>query len=247
MAAVGALNAAGSRNHKLGSSDTVLPIAPLTFSYPLCMTFAALFSHASVALTSVAGEDVNFESAVSGISPTVVIAGSKTVSDFHDKIAALNKVITFRLRGYLKRRTLQGGNMPAKPAMRGRLATSLLKLRLLMVYSRPESSSSPRLSSSDLMDVRSGLGVRVGYALSTKNVAGAVSQTNILDYRSSPGSAHFGPPLSSVEVLLTGEEEEMAKDQPQGKVVVKGPAVVGGETRLNLTGRFGDDNTLSIV
>ena len=211
------------------------------------MTFTALLYNASVAFNSVAGEDVNFESAVSGISPTVVIAASKSVSDFHDRLAALNKVVTFRIRGYFRRQTLQAGNMPQKQAMRGRLATSLADLRLLMVYCRAESSSSPRLSSDELMDLRSGLGVRIGYALSAKSVAGAVSQTNILDYRSKSGAAHFGPPLSSVEICVTGEEENMAKDEPQGKILVKGPAVVGGETSLNLTGKIGDDNTLSIV
>lgn len=97
------------------------------------------------------------------------------------------------------------------------------------------------------MDLRSGLGIRIAYALAAKNVAGAVSQTNILDYRSKSGLAHFGPPLSSVEVFLTGDEEDMGKALPRGKIVVKGPAVVGGEATLALTGVIGEDNTLSTL
>jgi hypothetical protein len=211
------------------------------------MTLAALCSNASIALNSVSGEDVSFEAAVSGISPTVIITSSQTISTFHAKLAAFNKVITFRIRNYFRRQTLQAGNMPPKQQMRGRLAASLSDLRLLMVYARPESSASPRLSSSELTDLRSGLGVRIAYALTAKNVAGAVCQTNILDYRLKAGAAHFGPPLSSVEVRLVGDEEDMGKAVPHGKIMVKGPAVVGGETTLDLEGVFGEDNTLSIV
>jgi hypothetical protein len=159
----------------------------------------------------------------------------------------MNGGLTFRVRGYFRSQTLHAGNMPAKQAMRGKLAGSLEKLRLLMVYCRSESSSSPKLSSAELTDLRSGLAVRIAYALSAKDVAGAVCQTNILDYRSKSGDAHFGPPLSSVEVYLKGEEGDMALDEPRGKIVVRGPAVVGGETGMELTGRVGGDNTLSLV
>jgi hypothetical protein len=159
----------------------------------------------------------------------------------------MNGGLAFRVRGYFRRQTLHAGNMPAKQAMLGKLAGSLEKLRLLMVYCRPESSSSPKLSSTDLMDLRSGFGIRIAYALSAKNVAGAVCQTNILDYRSKSGDAHFGPPLSSVEVCLMGEEADMALDEPRGRIVVKGPAVVGGKTGMELVGMVGGDNTLSLV
>lgn len=116
-----------------------------------------------------------------------------------------------------------------------------------MIYSSPESATSTRLSSSQLSDLRSGLGVRIGYALVAEKVAGAVAQTNILDYRVKSGMAHFGPPLSSVEVKLVGEEEMMGKMLPRGRIAVKGPAVVGGQTVLGVEGVFGEDNTLSIV
>lgn len=132
-----------------------------------------------------------------------------------------------------------------KQSMRGRLGPALSKLRLLMIYSSPSSAS---LTSSQLSDLRSGLGVRIGYALTAKDVAGAVAQTNILDYRVKSGMAYFGPPLSCVEVKLVGEESDMGKVVPKGKINVKGPSVVGGETVLEgVDGTFGEDNTLNVV
>jgi hypothetical protein len=164
---------------------------------------------------------------------------------FHTQLASLNKVITFRLRSYLRRQTLQSGNLPPKQSMRGRLGPALSHLRLLMIYTSP---TSPPLTSSQLSDLRSGLGVRIGYALTARDVAGAVAQTNILDYRVEGGMAHFGPPLSCVEVKLVGEESEMEKMVPKGRVSVKGPSVVGGETVLEgVEGSFGEDNTLSVI
>jgi hypothetical protein len=69
-----------------------------------------------------------------------------------------------------------------------------------------------------LSDLRLFFGARVGYALTAARIAGAICQTNILDYREKPGSSHFGAPLSCLEIHLAGEEEHMKQSMPQGKV-----------------------------
>ena len=65
------------------------------------------------------------------------------------------------------------------------------------------------------------LGARVGYALTTPQVAGAVCQTNVFDYRQTDTFNLFGPPLSSVEINLTGDEERVSKQDPHGKVSLR--------------------------
>lgn len=103
----------------------------------------------------------------------------------------------------------------------------LSKLRLLFVYHRAEDEASPRLSSSVLADLKILMGARTCYALTASGVAGAVAQTNMFDYRLGPEGrrgrgrgSHFGAPVSCVEVLLTGNEDEgkIGGAEPEGKV-----------------------------
>jgi hypothetical protein len=188
----------------------------------LCLTFAALFSNASVALNSVAGEDVDFFIAASGVTPTVVVTSTKTILDYHSKAMASQRGLTANISRLFQKQTLRAGNMPSRNAV-AKLAEidtklSLSKLRLLFVAHRAGDRKSPKLQSSVLADLRMLLGARIGYALTTRQVAGAVCQTNVLDYRQTDGFNRFGPPLSSVEVNLTGDEEHVSKQDPRGKV-----------------------------
>jgi len=141
--------------------------------------------------------------------------------------------------------------MPSRNAM-AKLAEldstlSLSKLRLLFVAHRAGDPQSPKLPSSVLANLRMLLGARIGYALTTDKVAGAVCQTNILDYGESAGQSPFGPPLSSVEISLEGDEEQVSMQEPEGKVVLKGPAVAGEEVTLDLVGRITNANTLALL
>lgn len=95
---------------------------------------------------------------------------------------------------------------------------SLSKLRLLFISHRAGDPTSPKLASSTLSDLRMLLGARIGYALTTAQVAGGVCQTNVFDYRQKSGAGSFGPPLSSVEIYLEAKEEEISKPEPLGKV-----------------------------
>lgn len=125
-----------------------------------------------------------------------------------------------------------------------------------------------RLSSAALAELRVDLGVRIAYAATSGQVAGAVAQTNLMDYRDKKASVCVGPPLGSVEVCLVGEEEAMGTPTPSGKVcfcslccllwswasandglqvVVKGPAVVDGKAELDAPARIDTDHTLILL
>jgi hypothetical protein len=96
---------------------------------------------------------------------------------------------------------------------------SLDKLRLLCISHRADGDSSARLSSEQLTDLRIFTGARVVYALTGPGIAGAIAQTNVFDYRRFTGPNHFGSPLSSTEVTLTGVSEANVSDGlPEGQV-----------------------------
>ena len=223
VAAVAALINNLPRNQRIGPDDVVLPIAPLTSSYALMLTFAALYSNATVGLNSVAGENVDFALAASGISPTIIIASSQSTSKYHARLMKAQQGPLSAFSLYWQNKSLLNGNMPKTPsfAAPGR-QDFLSKLRLLFVYHRAEDEHPTRLSAPALRDLKLFLGTRTCYALTASGVAGAICQTNIFDYRHTPGphSNHFGPPLSSVEVLLAGdgEDEQLGGAEPKGKV-----------------------------
>lgn len=190
---------------------------------------SALFSNASVALNSVAGEKVDFALATKGVSPTVIIASSRTMVDYHDRIMQPHTGPISSLGRWVQKRTLEAGNMPSRNIFSqfARIAPtaelSLDKLRLLCISHRVDGESSARLTSEQLTDLRIFTGARVIYALTGPGIAGAISQTNVFDYRCLTGPSHFGAPVSSTEVTLTGVSESAASDSlPEGQVRLQG-------------------------
>ncbi|KAK6384695.1 hypothetical protein LTS17_002258 [Exophiala oligosperma] len=235
-----ALQATLVRAYKLTPSDTVLPTVSLTDSYTLCWVFAALYSNASVALNSVAGDSVDLLNATAKSQPTVVIAAPGTIQKY---LSSPGTNLPSGLSKWVSTRSLQAGNMPSDPS--GPLPLS--KLRALFI---PQSASSPtktRLSSSTLHTLRTHLHTRIGYALTAPFVAGAIAQTNILDYRDKGRQVCVGAPMSSVELSLAGEEDVMGTHTPKGTLNVKGPAVVGGKINLDIQGQIDDDHTLLLL
>ncbi|KAF7587284.1 hypothetical protein BBP40_007477 [Aspergillus hancockii] len=237
------------RNQRFGPSDLVLSIDSLSRSYPLCQIMSALFSNASVALNSVAGESVDFALATVGVSPTVIIASSRTISDYHDSFMEPHSGVVSSLARWFDVKKLDAGVMPSH-GMFSQVANigptaelSLDKLRLLCISHRVNADPKDRLTCAQLTDLRIFTGARVVYALTGPGVAGAVSQTNVFDYRRYKGQSHLGAPLSSVEVVLTGVSED---NDNEGQITVSGPAVVSGKTTLSAQGRIRDDNTLEL-
>jgi len=121
------------------------------------------------------------------------------------------------------------------------------KLRLILVCER-NGTDAPVLTSGMLNDLRIYTSSRICYALTVPSVAGAVSQTNLYDYRTHDGLGygHFGVPVSSVEIKLRNKDDsKVAGNTPVGEVVAIGPSVAGGQAGLGFEGRIRDDSTLA--
>jgi hypothetical protein len=126
---------------------------------------------------------------------------------------------------WVQAQTLDAGNMPSQNFF-SRLAQvgptaelSLENLRLLCISHRVDAAASVRLTSEQLTDLRIYMGARIVYALTGPGIAGAISQTNVFDYRDLNGPSHFGAPLSSTEITLTGvSENQTSEENPEGQV-----------------------------
>lgn len=206
--------------------------------YPLTITLAALFSNATVALTSVSGPKAPYSAAFQGASPTVIIANPETLSNFcKDKERTMSSSPLAQLNQWRKARTLNAGTMPK--------ASGLTHTpRLIYTYDKAGVSTAT-LNPEELFKLKVYSGARIIYAFTDAQVAGAISQTNMLDYQDK--SAEFGPPLSSVEIKLrdAGDGCKNSDDKPLGKLVVSGPAVLGGQKDVYQTMTMTDRNTLA--
>ncbi|KAK2842947.1 hypothetical protein FQN49_005965, partial [Arthroderma sp. PD_2] len=254
ISAVAALGASLPRNERLTSSDLVLSIDSLSHSYTLCVVLAALYVNASIALNSVAGEIVDFALATTGVSPTIIITSSHTISDYHAQYMGPQLNPFVNIGRFFQTRTLDSGRMPSGnffTALGGGGPVSeqtLQKLRLILVSHRAEGDRNNQLTCDQLTDFRIMTGVRIAYALTAAKVAGAVCQTNPYDYRRQRGFSHSGPPLNSVELKLVDYNEKSGNEKAiEGKIQVTGPAVVSEECILGVDGQFQDDNTLVLL
>ena len=231
--------------HRLQHSDLVLSLDSISHIYPLTITLAALFSNASVALVSSARAGADFDYAFVGVSPTVVVTTADTMSQAHKHKSDATQGLLSKLQHSRRARTFAAGTMPKVNA------STKNSPRLTYISSGAVAGSVP-LSSTELVDLRILTGSRIIYALSAAKVAGAVAQTNLLDYRldeTSSKQSHFGPPLSCLEIKLleTSGKKILDGNDPAGDILVSGPAVVGGQAKLGINGTFREDHTLALV
>lgn len=128
------------------------------------------------------------------------------------------------------------------------LPSSLSKLKILFI-AQPSTTSAPdRLTSSSLATLRTLLSTKAVLALTHGRVAGAVAQTNSLDYRDKGAVCCIGPLMSSLEGNLVAQEEYLVKNlgAAKGTLAVRGPAVVVASTtssRAGITSEKDDDST----
>ncbi|KAI6359764.1 hypothetical protein MCOR25_006937 [Pyricularia grisea] len=259
VAAVSAQIFAVPTSQRLGPSDLFLPAAPLSDVYTLTLTLAALFSNSSVALNSVAAQSRDLQVATRGISPTVIVATPEALLQTRAQSAnSLKSFIASTVHG-IQTRSLQNGIMPAaslltsfNDSLRPAIGRTPGKLRLVFVAERV-GAGTPPLSSAALSDLRILTGARIVYALTAPKVAGAIAQTNFYDYRISEnegekGCSHFGPPMTSTEIMLKDKGvHKTTDDKIEGEIIVRGPSVAGNEAALGVVGRILDDNTLAYV
>lgn len=256
VSAVAALITSLPLRQRITAADLLLPADGFNRSYVLCWTLAALFTHASLAINSVAGPDANLAAATRSISPTIIIASAESM-------ATLQKETTAKITSPLQKfglatqsQTLSSGRMPT-PSFFLPPTTSTNsppgKLRLTLTSERL-GAGCPALSSSMLSDLRIFTRARVVYALTASSVAGAVTQTHVFDYRQETqkegGQTHsrFGAPVSSVEVRVVGDQDAaVGKSEPEGELVVSGPAVAGGEWRSGRKVKIYEDGCLGYL
>ncbi|ESZ89730.1 hypothetical protein SBOR_9887 [Sclerotinia borealis F-4128] len=243
---------------RVTSKDLFLSAEPLSKIYPLVLTLSALYSNASIALTSVATKDPDLVLATKGTSPTIVVASSTTLAKLHAETKDnLTSPLYQVIHWFQTRSLVQQGVMPLATVfsrmydhLRPIIGTSPGKLRLIYV-SEPIGAPSTPLSAEMLSDLRIYTGSRIIYALTASKVAGAVSQTGIYDYRVDDGSekySHFGAPPPSVEVFLKDTKEYQTSDTSSvGEIIVRGPAVVGEEADLGIAGKIKPDHTLALL
>lgn len=254
VSAIGAMISALPLRQRLSSSDLVLVADSFSYTYVLCYTLAALFSHANLAINSVASPGVDLDLASRSISPTVIIASAETMAAIHKKATAGVTNAAQKLSKYTQAQAMSAGRMPTDNLLFKFLAPSATAvgnkpgtLRLILTSERG-GQDTPALSSTMLSDLRIFTRARICYALTAARVAGAVSQTNVFDYRrdDATGHSHFGTPLSSVEVKLVDQSDAKVDGNfPEGEIIVSGPAVAGGEARLGRPGTFREDCTLA--
>lgn len=195
---------------KLTQADLFLPVDALSNIHTLTLTLAALFSNASVALNSVAGQSALLALATQGVAPTVIVASPATLLRSHGECIRRLSGRLAKISHTLSTNTLtQRGVHATSNALsafatgaRLRTGTAPGKLRLLFAAERM-GADTPLLSSQVLSDLRIFSGARVIYALTAARVAGSVTQTSPFDYRiSAIVKSHFGVPPSSVEIYL---------------------------------------------
>jgi hypothetical protein len=143
-----------------------------------------------------------------------------------------NPIATFT--HFLSKRTLTMDGRKSTGCMLP-IGTSPTSLRIIYTY-QSEGVNLPPLSPDTLTEMRAFTGSRIVYSLTTASVAGAVSSTKPSDYRSEAGKKynHFGPPRPSVEIRLA-DVEDLDNEVYSGSLVLTGPAVVGGKTKLEGT------------
>lgn len=243
VAAVAAQISALPRSQRLGSSDILIPLTPLTDQYPLTVTLAALFSNSSVALTSVSGATTDYVAAFRGITPTVVIASPETLAKVHSEKSAAPSGLFQKMTHWRRARSLAAGSMPKVTGLTP-------KPRLIYTFQEANSGSKP-LTSSQLAELRVYTAAYIINAFTTSGVAGAISQTNMFDYGTADGTdagsaAHYGPPLSSVEIKLVETPSCKITEEhfTEGQLVVEGPAVADGIISVDGTMKITDNNTL---
>ncbi|KAI1194952.1 hypothetical protein F5X97DRAFT_261501 [Nemania serpens] len=257
VSAVSAQLVAIPTKERFSPADLFLPAAPLSSSYALVLTLVALYSNSSVAFNSVAGTSPDLALATQGVAPTIIVATPETLLKTHAETHGKVVSALASFSHWIQTRSLvQNGVMPAasflasyNDSLHPRIGTKPGKLRLIYV-AHPANSGTPLLSELTISDLRIFTGARVIYALSAAPCAGAVAQTQFHDYRVSGDGkgSHFGPPVSSTEILLRDSgAHKITDDSYTGEAVVRGPAIVGGEAALGFVATIRDDNTIAVV
>jgi hypothetical protein len=221
IAAIASLISALPSRERYSSKDTFLCADAFTNSYSLCQVFAGLYAGSSLIISSVAGPQVDLTFVAKQIAPTVVIASAESVSELHSAASTTVASGLAKWSHSLQLSSFDSGVMPSSGIISSKTAKTFIgtspgTLRLLLIGEKAKTSNPP-LSSADICDLRVFTGARILYALTAAQVAGAVAQTHVYDYRrkASPSHkhSHFGTPLSCLEIKLVDVADTKTTDE----------------------------------
>lgn len=170
------------------------------------------------------------KSAREKLKPTIIIAHADTIQRFSGQLGELfaSGGVGAKYTSWSNARLIQQGTMTGadKP---NHVPAAFSELKSLYIDQPANAPPSSRINSSTLAPLRLLLGARISLALTASQVAGPVTQSNILDYRDKGDVCCVGPVVGSLEMNLVGEESDMGKADGGGvgNVVVRGPAAVG--------------------
>ncbi|KAI7702443.1 acetyl-CoA synthetase-like protein, partial [Hortaea werneckii] len=111
ISAVAALITALPLRQRIVPSDLLLPADSFTSSYILCHTLAALYLHANLAITSVAGPAVDFHLATRSIAPTIILASPETLINLHAQTPIVSPLA--QLAKLAHTQTMEAGRLPS--------------------------------------------------------------------------------------------------------------------------------------
>ncbi|KAI7332739.1 acetyl-CoA synthetase-like protein, partial [Hortaea werneckii] len=111
ISAVAALITALPLRQRIVPSDLLLPADSFTNSYILCHTLAALYLHANLAITSVAGPGVDFHLATRSIAPTIILASPETLINLHAQTPITSPLA--QLAKLAHTQTMEAGRLPS--------------------------------------------------------------------------------------------------------------------------------------
>lgn len=113
VAAIAAQISALPIRQRISHEDLFLPADSLTNSYTLTLTLAALFSNASVAVTSVAGPGVDLFLASRSVKPTIVVSSVESAQKLQaNGTASLTGAMKQVIHWQQTRQILSSGSMP---------------------------------------------------------------------------------------------------------------------------------------
>lgn len=211
---------------RMTHADTFLCVESLSGIYPLTLTLAALYSNVSIILTSVAGDAPDLELVTRGLSPTIIVTPASSLSALHAASKAkMSSRLYSPIHALQTQSLVDGGVMPRSnflsrlfENLKPIIGTKAGPLRLIYTSEQIDPVTQYALSAQMLSDLRIYTGARIIYALTAKNVAGAVTQTGPFDYRVAKASlegspSHFGAPLTCTEVFLRDRGDLKTTDQ----------------------------------
>ncbi|KAI7598037.1 acetyl-CoA synthetase-like protein, partial [Hortaea werneckii] len=134
ISAVAALITALPLRQRIVPSDLLLPADSFTNTYILCQTLAALYLHANLAITSVAGPAVDLHLATRSIAPTIILASPQTLINLHAQNPLTSPLA--RLAVFAHTQTMEAGRLPSP--------TNLLSRFLPQILPSSSASSAPK-------------------------------------------------------------------------------------------------------